>query len=589
MTFDAAHALTFEQAAIVVLLLVLMIVFALDRFRIELVALAGLAGGLALGLVPAAGVFTGFSNPAVITVAEILLIIQALARSRVVERVSAMVTRLVDGETSALTFLCVVAGFLSVFMNNIGALALILPVAISLSARLGIPIRRMLMPISFATLLGGLCSLIGTPSNLVVSQARAEFVGRPFAFFDLAYVGIPVAVLGIAFLILWAPRRFSFLSHARSAEQGIRQRRLVTEVRLPSASPLIGETASRLEAAAGATVHSIVRDGKHVFGRPGEHVLQVDDILVVEVTTGSLEEARESGILELAHVDGRASEGDTADVVLMPQSIFVGSRIGTLEPLTLRGITVMGVVPQRPRIEGRLADLQLGIGDVLVLEGPEDAIGEVLDEADLLRLSPRDATSPKDSSYTVLIVFAIGVLIAAFGLIPPEIAFGLVVLVLSATGSLRLREGLQSLNWPILIMLASMIPLGTAVETTGAARMLSHALLSLVPASEPIAIVGCMLLVAVLLTPFVNNVSTAVVLSPIAVEVARASNLPADPLLVAVALGASLDFLTPFGHHNNTLVMGMAGYRFIDFPRRGTPLLLVTFVVGLCAISLFWL
>jgi hypothetical protein len=200
--------------------------------------------------------------------------------------------------------------------------------------------------------------------------------------------------------------------------------------------------------AAGATAHSVIRDGKHVFGRPGEQILQAEDILVVEITTESLEEAREAGTLALEHVNGRTSEGNTADVVLMPQSIFVGSRVGTLEPLALRGIRVIGVVPQRLRIEGRLADLQLGIGDILVLEDPEDAIGEVLDEADLLRLSPRDVISPQESSYTVLIVFAIGVLVAAFGLAPPEIALGLVVLVLSATGSLRLGKSCKVSTGP---------------------------------------------------------------------------------------------------------------------------------------------
>ena len=590
MTFNAAETLTFDQGAIILLLMALMVVFALDRFRIEVVALVGLAVGFAAGLVPMSGVFAGFSNPAVITVAEILLIIQALSRSRIVERLSAQITRSIHGETAALAFLCAVSGFLSVFMNNIGALALILPVAVSLSTRLGIPMRRTLMPVSFATLLGGLCSLIGTPANLVVNEARAELVGRPFAFFDLAWVGVPVAVLGIAFLILWVPRRFSLLSHGRSAEQGIRQRRLVTELRLPTASPFTGEPAALLEATIAATVHSVVRDDKHVFGRPGEPVLQDGDILVVEITTETLEAALDAGTLEPVHAGGKPMPGGKpADVVLMPQSIFVGSRIGTLEPLDRLGISVIGVVPQRPRIEGRLADIQLGIGDVLVLAGPEEAITEVLDEADLLRLSSREATPPKESSYTALIVFALGVLVAAFGLVPPEIAFGLVVLVLSATGSLRLREGLQGLNWPILILLAAMIPLGAAVETTGAARALAHTLLGIVPGSAPIAIVGCMLLVAVLLTPFVNNVSTAVALSPIAVEVARATGLSVNPLLVAVALGASLDFLTPFGHHNNTLVMGMAGYRFVDFPRLGVPLVIVTFAAGLVAISLFWL
>lgn len=579
-----------QQGAILILLLAMMAAFAIDRFRIEVVALTGLAAGVAAGLVPMSGAFAGFANPAVITVAEILLIIQALARSQVVERLAATVTRLIHGETLALAFLCVLAGFLSVFMNNVGALALMLPVSIGLCATLGIPLRRALMPVSFATLLGGLCSLIGTPANLVVSQAKADILGRPFAFFDLAYVGLPVAVAGIAFLIAWVPGRRWLRGGAPSREAGVRQRRLVTETRILPASAFAGQPLSAFESAVGAQIFAVLRDGKRLFGRLADHRLEAGDILVVEAATAALEGACEAGSVEL--VQGAltgAADRSSVDVVLMPQSIFVGSRVGTLDPLASRGVMIAGVVPQRLRVEGRLADIQLAIGDILVLSGTEEAIEEVLDEADLLRLSPRAAAQPVGGSYAAIAVFGLGVLAAAFGLAPPEIAFGMVVLLLSLTGSLRLREGIQNLNWPIVVMLAAMIPLGTAVETTGAARELALAMLSILPADQPLALVGCILLVAVLLTPFVNNVSTAVVLSPIAIEVARASGQAVEPFLIAVALGASLDFLSPIGHHNNTLVMGIAGYRFIDFPRLGAPLLAVTLPAAVLGIAIFWL
>jgi di/tricarboxylate transporter len=590
LSFDAAASPTLEQGAIIILLLAMMVVFALNRFRIELVALCGLAAAVAMGLVPVGRAFEGFANPAVITVAEILLIIQALGRSRVVERLSATLTGLVQGEVSALALLCALSGFLSVFMNNVGALALMLPVSIALCAKLGLPLRRTLMPVSFATLLGGLCSLIGTPANLVVSQTKAAILGQPFAFFDLAYVGVPVAVVGIAFLVGWVPGRARLRTREAAREQGIRQRKLVTEVKVLPGSPLAGQSVSATETALGAQVFTAVREGKHLFGRPSDQIVEPGDLLVVQIATTALEEARESGAVALEQgAAGSTGEVSTANVVLMPQSIFVGSRIGTLEPLFSRGVVVAGVVPQRPRVEGRLADIQLAIGDILVLSGPEDAINEVLDEVDLLRLSSRGPDQPREGSLTALAVFSLGVLAAAFGVVPPEIAFGAVVLMLAVTRSLHFREGIQNLNWPILIMLAAMIPLGSAVETTGAARSLSLGLLAIVPSDEPVALVGCVLLVAVMLTPFVNNVSAAVVLSPIAIEVARAAGLPAEAFLVAVALGASLDFLTPFGHHNNTLVMGIAGYRFSDFSRLGLPLLAVTAVVSLLGIWAFWL
>lgn len=579
--------LTFGQGAMLSLLLGMMFVFLLERFRIELVALGGLALAFVLGLVPAAGVFEGFANPAVITVAEILLIIQALSRSHVVERLAAATMRLVRGERAALAFLCGTAAALSVFMNNIGALGLIVPVAVSLGSQLGIPIFRLLMPLSFATLLGGLCSLIGTPANLVVSQAAFDGLGRPFAFFELAWVGVPTALAGLGLLIVWAPRSFSLWQGNRAGRTGMEHRRLVTEVRLPAASPFTDGPVSYLEAALSANVISLVRNGQHVFGRPAEQIARGGDLLVLEVPTAILEDAADAGIVEPAI----APKGDmsTVDVVLMPQSVFVGSRVATLDPLFQRGITVTGVVPQRHRVEGRLGDLQLAIGDILVLQGPEEAIEDVLDELDLLRLSSRGKAIPRRHAYTAITLFAVGVVVAAAGLLPPAVCFGAVVFAMALTGALSLREALQGLNWPMLIMLAAMIPLGTAMETTGTAFVLSRALLGFVDLQQPVAIVAAVLLIAVALTPFLNNVSTAVVLSPIVIEIAQTAGMPADPLLVAVAVGASLDFLTPFGHHNNTLVMGMAGYRFLDFPRLGGPLLVVTLAVALLAIWAVWL
>ncbi len=591
MILDVTGSPTFEQVAIILLLLGMMLVFAFDLFRIELVALMGLSIGYALGLVPVSNVFLGFSSPAVITVAEILLIVQALRRSRVVERLSIRLTRLLSGETSALAFLCTVAGFLSVFMNNIGALALILPVAISLGAKLEIPIQRVLMPISFATLLGGLCSLIGTPANLIVNQARTGAVGAPFGFFDFAWVGAPVAVVGIALLVFWSPRKLSIFHRNLTRDGGVGQRRLVTEVRVPADSPFVDGPVSHLEVSLDAWIYSIVRDDKYVFGRRGEQIVLADDILVIEVPIRTLDDACEVGIVESVDVPASGHPENTRriNVVLMPQSIFIGSRIGSLELLTSQGLVITGVVPQRRRIEGRLVDVQLAVGDILVLEGTDDGIDEILDESDLLRVSTPEAAPPTKSSYAAISVFSGGVVLAATGFLPPEIAFGLVVLILALTRTFQFREALHNLNWPILIMLSAMIPLGHAVATTGAAHMLSEAVLSIIPAERPIAVVASMLLIACIVTPFVNNVSTAVVLTPIAIEVAHTTSLPPEPLLIAVALGASLDFLTPFGHHNNTLVMGIAGYRFIEFPKLGAPLLFVAVTIGLLGISLFWL
>ena len=588
MEFGSAGSVTFAQGAIVVLLVAQMIVFALDRFRIELVALGGLVIGAALGVVPLSGIFSGLANPAVITVGEILLIVHALARSQVVDRIAGLLSGFARGEMAALALLCGIAAAISVFMNNVGALALTLPVAISMCGRLGIPLGRVLMPLSFATLLGGLCSLIGTPPNLIVSHARLSAVGRSFALFDFALVGVPTAIVGILFLAWAAPRLAASRWSEPAGKEGIGRRKLVTEARIPAASTLIGRNVAALAGDLGGKIFAVVRDDERVFGRPAAVEVREDDILVFETTAVRLEEMIVAGAVKStgpAPVDGAV----TVDAVVMPQSLFVGSRIGSLHLLATRGIEAIAVVPQRMRIEGRLADVQLSIGDVVVLRGPAEAMDQVLDEADLLRLSPRSARSRSRPTYAAVTAFAAGILVTSVGLLPPEVAFGLVVLALAAAGTLNLREGLQSLNWPILVMLAAMIPLGSAVEATGAAKVISHALLGGLPSVGPVVLVGCMLLIAVVVTPFVNNASTAIILSPIALEIARAAHLPPEPFLLAVAAGASLDFLTPFGHHNNTIVMGIAGYSFTDYPRLGGPLLILCFATVLGGLGLFWL
>ena len=273
----------------------------------------------------------------------------------------------------------------------------------------------------------------------------------------------------------------------------------------------------------------------------------------------------------------------------MPESTLVGSRIRTIEGFAVRGIQVAAVAAQMPRIEGSLADLQLGIGDVLLLRGDEDAVREALEEAELLPLWPRPDKPVAAKPWLPVWAFAGCIVLAASEIAAPELAFGLVVLVLIAAGALNLRRALAELDWPILILLAAMIPLGSAVETAGAAAMMAEGLTSILPGDDAVLLVAAILALGVIITPFVNNASTAIVLGPIAISVATAAGLPPEPFLIAVALGASIDFLTPIGHHNNTIVMGLAGYRFMDFLKAGWPVTLAAFATGIAALWMFWL
>lgn len=576
--------MSFEQAAILILLVGMLVVFALDRVRMELVALGGLGLAVALGLVAPGDAFAGFANPAFVTVVEILLIVQVLGRSGILDPLARRICAVSRTETGVLALLCLSTAGLSVFMNNVGALALMLPVVTSVCRVNGLDGRRLLMPVSFAALLGGLCSAIGTPANLIVSSQLAAATGQGFAFFDFARAGAPAALAGLLVLLVWPRRIFQDSAAGRERLPPQAFRTVVSEVEVPPGSRLFGMPVAE----AGFAIHALCRRGANLLHQRRGTAIEIGDVLLVESGLQHLEMLLGEGALVLPG-STRSAGRRRVEAVIMPESTLVGSRVGTVGPIRSRGIDVVAVATRTPRIEGSIADLRLSIGDVLYLSGEPEAIDAAIDEADLLPLWPQPEREASDIRWSPVLSFAGGIGLAAFGLIPPPLAFGLVVLLLAGLGSLNLRKGLAELDWSILLMLAAMIPLGAAVETTGLAATISGGLVSVLPSGHPLLLAVAMLVLAVAITPFVNNAATAVVLGPFALGVAAASDVPPEPLLIAVALGASIDFLTPIGHHNNTIVMGLAGYRFSDFLTAGWPVTAAVAGTAACALWLSWL
>ncbi|MDZ4307891.1 SLC13 family permease [Allopontixanthobacter sp.] len=575
--------MSFDQAAIMLILGTMLVVYASERFRVEVVAMSGLAAAFVIGVVPGTSVFAGFASPAVITVVEILLVVAALANARSLDGISRRLTARLKSETAVILFLCVAGAVISVFMNNIGALALMFPIAISLCARAGIAPARVLMPLSFATLLGGMCSLTGTPANLVVNEWMAAETGRNLGYFELAQVGGPLAVFGILCLVLVTPRIFTRFAASDGSPSDAGPSDFLAERMLASSSRFVGLHIAEFELKSALRIHGVVRHGAHVFARRQDIVLSAGDILMVEGAISLLEELEGDGEIEPPY---HHSDEETVELIVMPDSLLLGSRVEDLEALSGPSVRVAALASRRGRIEGRFADLPLSMGDVIVLTGAREAIRQLAGECGLLALSPRRLMRRQKNALAGVGLFAIGVLVTAFGLLPVEVAFGAVVLALAMTGILNLRTALADVNWGIVILLACMIPLGLAVEETGAARVIADHLADLLPFGEPLVVVLAVLAMAVAITPFVDNVSTAVVLSPIAAGLATRTGTPVEPLLIAVAIGASLDFLTPFGHHNNAVVMGAGGYRFSDFPRLGVPLTLVCLVVAAVVFAL---
>ncbi|WP_106796002.1 SLC13 family permease [Rhizobium sp. H4] len=580
--------MSFEQASLLILLLAMLFLFSFERVRIEVVAIAGLLAGYALGLYPADQIFTGFASPVVITVIEILLIVQVLSRAKLFDNLAARFTAARPLHFKVISGVSSLAGFISIFMNNIGAFAITLPVALRLGTALSIPRRQLVMPVSFAALLGGLVSLIGTPANLLVSNALARTTGAGFHFFDFAYVGLPVATAGILLISFRIRRLFPEPDEAPATiSQGTR--RVVVERRVPDVSPLVGVRLSECPARFAIKPHALIRGNNFVFGPLDQSVIEAGDVLLAEGADAVFVElAATQALIADAHLHGLSPDFASIEAVVMPESTLVGSRIRSLEVFHHRGIVVTALSMRAPRIEGRFLDLQLSIGDILTLEGPRTAIAEALEESECLPLAPTASAEPALHSWRPFALFACGVAASAAGL-HPDIAFAGVVLALALLNHLNIRQAMADLNGPIIIMLAAMIPIGQAVASTGTAEAIAGWLSLVVPIGHPLSGIALILFLAMALTPFVNNATVAIVLTPIALEFAKTGRHAPDAYLIAVAVGASLDFLTPFGHHNNTLAMGIGGYRFSDFLRAGWPLAVVSYGLALFLLALFWL
>ena len=577
----------FDQIAIVALLTTMLVAFASERWRVETVAIGGLAAGFALGLVPADTLFRGFSSPAVVTVVEILLIVSVLSRSRVIDDVARRFARSVSSEYAVLATLCATGAFISIFMNNIGALALMFPVALSLTQRLGLPPGRVLMALSFATLLGGMCSLTGTPANLVVNEWMLSQSGRSMGYFDLGAVGLPMTIVGLAWLALAAPRifaRFAAIPIDSEIADAQDRQRFLAQRAVAASSDLVGRKLAEIEDLTDIAIHGVLRDGKHVFARRELIAVQAGDMLLIEAEEDALEGLEAEARLSGAHL---SEDEEMVAAVVMPESLMVGSRVEDLDSMAGGQARVTSLASRRGRIEGRFGDLQLSTGDIVNLAGSIGAIRSLAREAGLLLLSPRRPAPRPVPRGLAVGLFAAGVTVTAFDLAPVEVAFGGVVLALIVTGLLDIRRALADINWRIVVLLACMIPLGLAVDATGAARVLANGIAELLPTNSPVIVVAAVLAMGIALTPFIDNVSTAVVLSPIAAELAVRTATPIEPLLIAVAIGASIDFLTPFGHHNNAIVMGAGNYRFSDFARLGAPLTAICFATALAGLALY--
>ncbi len=559
-----------------------LILFASGRLRYDYVAIIALLIGVFLGVVPASSAFSGFGHPAVITVAAVLIISKALQNSGVVTFLTRFLAPTRKSEQKHITANTILVALLSSFMNNVGALALMLPVSLQNAQKASYSPSKLLMPLSFASLLGGLVTLIGTPTNIVISTYRMQFTGEPFRMFDFTPVGIVVAILGLLYIstIGWRllPNRIpntrkSRLSHVED---------YITEVQVPVGSRIIGLSIRQLERDCEneLAVMAMIRQNRSRPAPQGSERILAGDTLILEGDPSILTPLIASG--KLKHFEKSTNtyltlgSGDVriAEMVLLPNSSIKGQSVRGLRMHDKYGINLLAISRQGEKPITRLSQTQFKTGDVLLLQGEVDALQQAGNSLDLLSLAERDMPE-QASRYKMLIsimIFAVAITLAATGILTVPIAFVSAVVALIASRAINAREVYTSIDWSIIILLGALIPLGDALQTSGGTVLIANTILSISMGLPNWAIVAFLLVSSMWLSDIIPNTPTAVLMAPIGATIASQIGVSADPFLMAVAIGCATPFLTPIGHQSNTIVMTPGGYRFTDYIRIGIGL-----------------
>jgi di/tricarboxylate transporter len=589
--------MTTPQLLSVSLVAVMMAAFLWGRLRYDIVAMLALLAGVALGIVPAGEAFKGFSDDIVIIVGSALVLSAAVARSRVIERALAGIMPVLGSTQAQVVLLVVVVAVMSAIIKNIGALAMMLPIAYQLARKGGRSPSVFLMPMAFASLLGGIVTLVGTSPNVIVARVRAELGGEPFSMFDFTPVGIVVALAGCAFLAIGYRLLPQDRRGAVSLDQAIDIKDYVTEAAIVEASALAGKTVAELKALGGGELQivAILRDERRLQAPLPDASLKAGDTLLLRGDAAVLERVVAEGGLDLDGQHRPIEKEDALDpdqvseAIIGPNSVLIGQSAGDIGLHARFGVNMIAISRSGERFTQRLRDIRLRAGDIVVIQGDEKQLPEKLMELGLLPLADRVVSlgSTRKAVMTVSIVLA-AVVALAFGLAPVPLTFFAAAVLLIALRCLPLREAYSSIDAPILLMLAALIPVSDTLRSTGATDVFAGWLAQVGSGMPGWASVALILAAAMAVTPFLNNAATVLVMAPIGAGFAAKLGYNPDAFLMAVAIGAACDFLTPIGHQCNTLVMGPGGYRFSDYPRLGAPLSLIVLVVAVPMILLVW-
>ncbi len=604
--------MSYGQVVVLVLVPALFVFFVWGRWRYDVVAFGALLAAVVLGVVPAAGAFAGFGHPATITVAAVLVVSRALSNAGAIDLVARHLRPAAATVTSHVAALSGSAAALSGFINNVGALALFMPVAIESARKAGRSPATVLMPLSFGSILGGLVTLIGTPPNIIVAAYRGTIGEEPFAMFDFTPVGLPLALVGVVFVALVGWRLIPASRRAaQPAEAMFGIEDYVGEARVPEDSKAAGKAVFELDDVTHETdalIVGLIRGDRRILAVRRERI-QAGDLLLIEAAPEALgkfsatlglelvadpadEAAAEDGAdreAEPRSISLRSDDVAVSEVVVGPRSRVAGRTAETIHFRRRYGVNLLAVSREGRPYRDRLSSFRFEVGDVMLLQGDAERLPGIISTLGCLPLAARrlHVGRPRQAGIATAI-FAAAILAATFGLVSFPVALALAAAAMVVANIVPARELYDDIDWPVVVLLGALIPLGGALEATGATGLIASAILSLAGGASAVVVLVLLMVVTMTLSDVMNNAATAVVAAPVGVAIASELGVSPDPFLMAVAVGASCAFLTPIGHQNNALIMGPGGYRFGDYWRVGLPLEAIIVALGIPLILWAW-
>lgn len=588
--------MTLHQLESILIIAAMLAAFMSGRLSYDIVAGLALVVAVVLGVVPVDKAFLGFANPVIVIIASVLVVSRAIAASNVLDVWIGSLLSRVKSTSLQIGVLTASVAYLSAFVKNVGTLGIVMPLAIQTARRSGRPRSMYLMPLAFGSLVGGTITKIGTSPNLLISTVRHELGRPPFGLFDFVAVGLPLTTLAVVFLAFgW--RLLPEREGHKSAEEAFSIEAYTTELRIPAQPASPGLTVRGLEELGEGemSVAAIVREGgrRYIPSEdwrlfPGDVVVVLADPTVVEKVVAKTG-FEIHGAKDIPEPPEKMDEMEVMEVIVTADSLLVGATPASLQLRHRFGVNLFAVRKAARASTSRLRAHRFAAGDVVLLQGWGKSLAASVAELGVLPLADRKLTLGRRASGLVPIgLLAAALVLVGLGWVQVEVAFFAAAVLTVLLRQVTVKEAYAAIEWPVVVMLACLIPVGEGLKETGATALIAHALTHVAGQVPGGVAVGVVVLAAMLLTPLLHHAAAVLVLGPVAAAVAGNLGYQADPFLMAVALGCACDFLTPIGHQNNTLVMGPGGYRFGDYWRLGLPLTLMVLFVGTPLILRAW-